>query len=118
MRARELLAELAEKADLPADIAAGLPTMELCGFREFSLEPHDGLVEYSRERISMESVLKELDPGIFVPVERGYVVNMKRIRRISGDTLYLEKGYEVQVSRARLPKVKQEISRCWGGRRS
>ena len=71
-----------------------------------------------RERISMESVLKELDPGIFVPVERGYVVNMKRIRRISGDTLYLEKGYEVQVSRARLPKVKQEISRCWGGRRS
>ena len=71
-----------------------------------------------RERISMESVLKELDPGIFVPVERGYVVNMKRIRRISGDTLYLEKGYEVQVSRTRLPKVKQEISRCWGGRRS
>ncbi|HJD01795.1 MAG TPA: LytTR family DNA-binding domain-containing protein [Candidatus Mediterraneibacter excrementavium] len=71
-----------------------------------------------RERISMESVLKELDPGIFVPVERGYVVNMKRIRRISGDTLYLEKGYEVQVSRARLSKVKQEISRCWGGRRS
>ena len=71
-----------------------------------------------RERISMEAVLKELDPGTFVPVERGYVVNMKRIRRISGDTLYLEKGYEVQVSRARLPKVKQEISRCWGGRRS
>ncbi len=57
MRARELLAELAEKADLPADIAAGLPTMELCGFREFSLEPHDGLVEYSRERISMESTV-------------------------------------------------------------
>ena len=57
MRARELLAELAEKADLPADIAAGLPTMELYGFREFSLEPHDGLVEYSRERISMESTV-------------------------------------------------------------
>ena len=71
-----------------------------------------------RERISMEAVLKELDPGIFVPVERGYVVNMKRICRISGDTLYLERGYEVQVSRARLSKVKQEISRCWGGRRS
>lgn len=55
MRARELIADLAEKADLPADLAAGLPTMELCGFREFSMEPHEGLVEYTRERISMDS---------------------------------------------------------------
>ena len=68
-----------------------------------------------RERISLDTLLKELDTRIFLPVERGYVVNMQRIRRINGDTLYLEKGYEVQVSRARLAKVKQEISRCWGG---
>ena len=68
-----------------------------------------------RERISLDTLLKELDTRIFLPVERGYVVNMQRIRRISGDTLYLEKVYEVQVSRARLAKVKQEISRCWGG---
>ena len=66
-----------------------------------------------RERISLESLLKELDSKIFIPVERGYVVNMKRICRISGDTLYLEKGYQVQVSRARLTMVKQEITRCW-----
>ncbi len=69
-----------------------------------------------RERISLESLLKELDSKIFIPVERGYVVNMKRICRISGDTLYLEKGYQVQVSRARLTMVKQEITRCWGGK--
>ena len=41
-KARELLAEVAEKMELPADLAAGLPTMELCGFREFSMEPHGG----------------------------------------------------------------------------
>ena len=69
-----------------------------------------------RERISLESLLKELDSKIFIPVERGYVVNMKRICRISGDTLYMEKGYQVQVSRARLTMVKQEITRCWGGK--
>ena len=57
MKARELLADMAEKMELPADIAAGLPTMELCGFREFSMEPHGGLVEYDRERISLESTL-------------------------------------------------------------
>lgn len=70
-----------------------------------------------RERISLDAVLKKLDSRVFVPVERGYVVNMQRICRISGNTLYLEKGYEVEVSRARLTKVKQEISRCWGGRK-
>ena len=69
-----------------------------------------------RERNSLGAVLEELDARIFIPVERGYVVNMDRICRISGDTIYLEKGYEVQVSRARLARVKQEISRFWGGR--
>lgn len=56
-KARELLAEVAEKMELPADLAAGLPTMELCGFREFSMEPHGGLVEYDRARVSIESTL-------------------------------------------------------------
>ena len=56
-KARELLAEVAEKMELPADLAAGLPTMELCGFREFSMEPHGGLVEYDRGRVSIESTL-------------------------------------------------------------
>ena len=56
-KARELLAEVAEKMELPADLAAGLPTMELCGFREFSMEPHGGLVEDDRARVSIESTL-------------------------------------------------------------
>ena len=56
-KARELLAEVAEKMELPADLAAGLPTMELCGFREFSMEPHGGLVESDRARVSIESTL-------------------------------------------------------------
>ena len=59
-KARELLAEVAEKMELPADLAAGLPTMELCGFREFSMEPHGGLVEYDRARGSIESTRGQL----------------------------------------------------------
>ena len=69
-----------------------------------------------RERISLEKLLKELNSRLFIPVERGYVVNMERILKIKGDTLCLEMGYEVQVSRSRLKTVKQEISRSWGGR--
>lgn len=56
-RARTLLAEMAERVDLPPDLAAGLPSIEVAGFREMSMEPHDGLVEYTRERVSVESCI-------------------------------------------------------------
>ncbi len=66
-----------------------------------------------RERISLEAARAQLNSSLFIPAGRGYVVNMRRIRKIRQDTLYLEKGYEVQVSRAKLPEVKQQISKCW-----
>ena len=66
-----------------------------------------------RERISLEAALKELDSRIFIPAGRGYVVNMRRILKIRQNVLYMEKGYEVQVSQAKLSEVKQQISRCW-----
>lgn len=50
-KARNFLANAADRLDLPADILAGIPKMEMTGFREFSIEPHHGLVEYERERI-------------------------------------------------------------------
>ena len=51
MKLRTFLTRLAEKSGLPADIAAGLPHMELNGFSECALDRHRGIVEYSRERI-------------------------------------------------------------------
>src|SRR5699024_6103525 len=109
-RAFRILGTGAEKAKIPyGDI---LYLYKSKGAKYVNYVTEEGIY---RERISLDTLLKELDTRIFLPVERGYVVNMQRIRRISGDTLYLEKGYEVQVSRARLAKVKQEISRCWGG---
>lgn len=66
-----------------------------------------------RERIGIEQVYQELDSKEFVLVDRGCIVNMKHICKLSGDTIYLEKDYEVQVSRAKLPEVKQEIHHYW-----
>ena len=66
-----------------------------------------------RERNSLENALKALDNKQFLLVERGYAVNIKQICRLSGDTIYLEKGYEVQVSKARLAEVKREINLYW-----
>lgn len=66
-----------------------------------------------RERNSLENALKTLDNRQFLLVERGYAVNINRICRLSGDTICLEKGYEVQVSKARLADVKREINLYW-----
>ena len=66
-----------------------------------------------RERTSLENALKMLNSRQFLLVERGYAVNIKQICRVSGDTIYLEKGYEVPVSKARLAEVKREINLYW-----
>ena len=60
-RAKKILASAADKLDLPADVLAGLPKMELTGFRQFSIEPHQGLLEYEKERISIKSDLGRID---------------------------------------------------------
>lgn len=54
-RAKKLLVRAANKLELPADIVAGLPKMELTGFTEFSLEPHKGLLEYADHEIILDS---------------------------------------------------------------
>ena len=44
-------AAAAMKLGLPADIAAGLPHMEVNGFQECSVDRHTGILEYNEERI-------------------------------------------------------------------
>lgn len=55
--ARKILVKASQKLELPADVTAGLPKMELIGAEEFSLEPHHGLLEYSGHKISVATVL-------------------------------------------------------------
>lgn len=67
-----------------------------------------------RERIPLRQVFEELKSKTFVMVERGYIVNMKHIHRLSGDTIYLENNQSVKISRAKLVDVKKEINLYWG----
>lgn len=41
--------------DLPGEVLAGLPKIEVTGCGEFSLEPHKGLLEYEEDAISVYS---------------------------------------------------------------
>ena len=68
-RGRKVLADFAERFDLPADIVAGLPHLEMVGSREVYLEQHTGILSYSEERIDANT------PG--------------GVLRISGEKLHL-----------------------------
>ena len=50
-KARKLLTNAAQKLELPSDVIAGLPRMEVIGTNEFALEKHCGLLAYSKEQI-------------------------------------------------------------------
>ena len=45
------MTDLAELFDLPADIVAGLPRLEMVGGRQLYLEHHTGLLAYTEEQI-------------------------------------------------------------------
>ncbi len=46
-----VLAAAAELFDLPADVIAGLPRLEMVGNRQLYLEHHTGLLAYTEEQI-------------------------------------------------------------------
>ena len=46
-----VLGTVAELFDLPADIVAGLPRLEMVGSRQLYLEHHTGLLAYTEEQI-------------------------------------------------------------------
>ena len=45
------LSTVAELFDLPADVVAGLPRLELIGSRQLYLEHHTGILAYSQDQV-------------------------------------------------------------------
>lgn len=50
-----VLDTVAELFDLPADVLAGLPRMEMVGSRQMYLEHHAGILAYSDEQIDVNT---------------------------------------------------------------
>ena len=50
-----VLDAVAELFDLPADVVAGLPRLELIGSRQLYLERHTGILAYSEEQIDVNT---------------------------------------------------------------
>ena len=52
---RVVLSTVAELFDLPADLVAGLPHLEMMGSRQLYLEHHAGILAYSEEQIDVNT---------------------------------------------------------------
>lgn len=50
-----VLDTVAELFDLPADVVAGLPHLEMAGSRQLYVEHHTGLLSYSEEQIDVNT---------------------------------------------------------------
>lgn len=50
-RKESLLEKTAQTFDLPADVVAGMPRIELTGDRELRMENHKGILSYGKEEI-------------------------------------------------------------------
>ncbi len=50
-----LLDAVAELFDLPADVVAGLPRLDMIGGRQMYLERHNGILSYSQEQIDVNT---------------------------------------------------------------
>lgn len=66
-----------------------------------------------RERTTIESVKEELHSNDFVFTERGLIINMKHIVRLTGNSICMDNGEQITVSRNHIVEVKKQINRCW-----
>lgn len=68
----------------------------------------------SKVRKSLQQVYEELNSPEFIYIDRGFIVNIIQIMKISDGMAVLKNGQELPISRAHLPDVKLQINRFWG----
>jgi len=54
-REKQILGEAAEFFDIPVDLLAGIPHVEVMGNRQFYMENHRGILSYSGEEIAVSA---------------------------------------------------------------
>lgn len=54
---QKILQAAAQRLDIPGEIMAGLPKLELTGFSQLTVELHQGVLEYTDEVISLAVAL-------------------------------------------------------------
>lgn len=65
-------------------------------------------------RKSLQQIFEELQTQEFIFIDRGYIVNIIQIMKISESMAYLKNGETLPISRSHLQEVKKQINRFWG----
>lgn len=68
----------------------------------------------SKVRKSLQQVYNELNTPEFIFIDRGYIVNIIQIMKISDRMAILKNGEKLPISRSHLQEVKQQINKFWG----
>ena len=68
----------------------------------------------SKVRKSLQQVFEELDAPEFIFIDRGYIVNIVQIMKISDSVAVLKNGEQLPISRSHLQEVKRQINQFWG----
>lgn len=68
----------------------------------------------SKVRKSLQQIFDELQAQEFIFIDRGYIVNIIQIMKVSDSMAYLKNGEMLPISRSHLQEVKKQINRFWG----
>lgn len=68
----------------------------------------------AKVRKSLQQVYDELNAPEFIFIDRGYIVNIIQIMKISDGMAVLKNGEQLPISRSHLQDVKQKINQFWG----
>lgn len=71
-------------------------------------------VGIAKVRKSLQQVFEELDAPEFIFIDRGYIVNIVQIMKISDSVAVLKNGEQLPISRSHLQEVKRQINQFWG----
>ena len=71
-------------------------------------------VGLAKVRKSLQQVFDELNTPEFIFIDRGCIVNIIQIMKISDGMVVLKNGEQLPISRSHLQEVKQKINQFWG----
>lgn len=66
------------------------------------------------ERITLQQVYQKLDNPIMFFLDRSIIINIHHIRRIEGNSILMEDGYEIYEGDDNLKQLKQYLLTYWG----
>lgn len=67
-----------------------------------------------RERSSIEKMLMRLNGEEFALVDRGCAINLRYVKKIKGNLIYLNNSDVIEASRSRIKDVKIKLKEYWG----